>query len=43
MFCELNETEKMKVSLGNGKEIQVDGIGIVTISTKEGKTKMIHA
>ncbi|KAJ0094872.1 hypothetical protein Patl1_15003 [Pistacia atlantica] len=42
MFKELDETRKMQVKLGNGKEIQVEGKGTVAIKTSHGKVKLLH-
>ncbi|TYK21566.1 Retrovirus-related Pol polyprotein from transposon TNT 1-94 [Cucumis melo var. makuwa] len=36
VFKELNEGEKLKVELGNGKELQVEGKGTVGIETHHG-------
>ncbi|KAL4032489.1 hypothetical protein IC575_005567 [Cucumis melo] len=36
VFKELNEGEKLKVELGNGKELQVEGKGMVGIETHHG-------
>ncbi|GMI94224.1 hypothetical protein HRI_003091700 [Hibiscus trionum] len=37
IFKELNEAEKLKVELGNGKELQFEGKGTVGIETSHGK------
>ncbi|KAJ0087758.1 hypothetical protein Patl1_33012 [Pistacia atlantica] len=42
MLKELDETRKMQVKLGNGKEIQVEGKGTVAIKTSHGKVKLLH-
>ena len=42
IFKELDETQKMKVKLGDNKEIQVEGKGTVAIKTSHGKVKLLH-
>lgn len=42
LFKELDETKKVKVQLRNGKEIQVEGKGIVILKTSNGKVKVLH-
>ncbi|XP_028079521.1 uncharacterized protein LOC114281273 [Camellia sinensis] len=42
LFKELDETQKLKVQLGNAKEIQVEGKGTVSIKTTHGNIKLLH-
>ncbi|KAK3001640.1 hypothetical protein RJ639_021269 [Escallonia herrerae] len=42
LFKELDETQKLKVKLGNGKEMQIEGKGIVGIETSHGNVKLLH-
>lgn len=42
LFHELDETQKIKVQLGNAKEMQVEGKGAVKIETSYGKVKMLN-
>ena len=41
LFKELDETKKIKVQLGNIKEIQVEGKGTVQVHTSHDKAKML--
>jgi len=41
LFKELDETQKIKVQLGNRKEIQVEGKDTVGVHTSHGKEKML--
>ncbi|CAL5340443.1 unnamed protein product [Camellia sinensis] len=42
LFKELDETQKLKVQLGNAKEMQVEGKGTVSIKTTHGNIKLLH-
>ena len=42
LFKELDESQKKRVTLGDDKEIQVEGKGTVAITTSQGKTKLLH-
>ncbi|XP_021907551.1 uncharacterized protein LOC110821898 [Carica papaya] len=42
LFKEFDEAQKVKVQLGNRKEIQVEGKGTVTLETSNGKVKLLH-
>ncbi|KAL7143615.1 hypothetical protein ABFS83_08G204000 [Erythranthe nasuta] len=42
MFMELDETQRMKVELGKGQEVQVEGKGTVGIETSNGNVKLVH-
>ncbi|KAL3537426.1 hypothetical protein ACH5RR_000792 [Cinchona calisaya] len=42
IFKGLDETQKMKVKLGDNKDIQVEGKGTVEIKTSHGKVKSLH-
>ena len=41
LFKELDETQKIKVQLGNTKEMQVEGKGPVKVETSHGKIKQL--
>lgn len=41
-FKELDETKKRRIWLGDNKEIQVEGEGIVAVQTSQGKVKLIQ-
>ena len=42
LFVDLDESHKLKVKLGDNKEVQVQGRGTVAIKTNQGKVKLIH-
>ncbi|XP_075499941.1 uncharacterized protein LOC142538514 [Primulina tabacum] len=42
MFKELDETQKVKVQLGNGKDVQVEWKGTIGIETTNGKIKLLR-
>ena len=42
IFKELDETQKISINLGDNKDIQVEGKGMVTIKTSNGKVKLLH-
>ena len=42
LFRDLDETKKLKVKLGDDKEIQVEGEGTVAISNSPDKVKLLH-
>ncbi|KAA8524804.1 hypothetical protein F0562_011227 [Nyssa sinensis] len=42
LFKELDETQKLKVQLGNAKEMQVEGKGTVGIETTHGNVKLLY-
>ncbi|XAR59466.1 RNA-directed DNA polymerase [Bertholletia excelsa] len=42
LFCELDETHKVIVRLGDDKLIQVEGKGTIALETKGGKVKFLH-
>ena len=42
IFKELDETEKRKVELGSGKEVQVEGKGAIHIKSTLGKVKLLY-
>ncbi|KAK2983132.1 hypothetical protein RJ640_022604 [Escallonia rubra] len=42
LFKELDETQKLKVKLGNGKEIQIEGKGTVGSETSHSNVKLLH-
>ncbi|KAL3533483.1 hypothetical protein ACH5RR_007004 [Cinchona calisaya] len=42
IFKELDETQKVKVKLGDNKDIQVEGKGTIEIKTSHGKVKFSH-
>ncbi|CAL5412844.1 unnamed protein product [Camellia sinensis] len=42
LIKELDETQKLKVQLGNAKEMQVEGKGTVSIKTTHGNIKLLH-
>lgn len=42
LFRNLDKSKKLKVKLGDDKEIQVKGDGIVAISTSSSGVKLIH-
>ena len=41
LFKELDETQKIKVQLGNTKEMQVEGKCLVKVETNHGKIKQL--
>ncbi|XP_039127068.1 uncharacterized protein LOC120263267 [Dioscorea cayenensis subsp. rotundata] len=41
-FTELDESQKLKVRLGDDKEIEVEGRGTVAISFEGGSVKLLH-
>ena len=42
LFRDLNESKRVKVRLGDDKEIQVEGKGIIILKTIEGNVKLLH-
>ncbi|KAA8547740.1 hypothetical protein F0562_004169 [Nyssa sinensis] len=42
LFKELDETQKLKVQLGNAKEMQVEGKGTVGIESTHGNVKLLY-
>lgn len=41
LFKELDESQKLQVRLGDNKQMQVEGRGIVTVETSNGKVKLL--
>lgn len=42
LFTNLDKSHKVTICLGNDKEMEVPGLRIVTISTKNGELKQLH-
>lgn len=42
LFKEIDESHKLKVKLGDDKEVQVEGKGIVAVQNDHGKLKLIY-
>lgn len=42
LFENLDESQKIKVRLGDDKEIQVQGKGTVALAATGGRTKLLH-
>ncbi|GKU85713.1 hypothetical protein SLEP1_g340 [Rubroshorea leprosula] len=42
LFRTIDETVKLKVRLGDNKQVQIEGKGIIAIRTKSGIEKLIH-
>ena len=42
MFRDLDETKRLKVKLGDDKEIRVEGEGTMAISTSPNIVKLLH-
>ncbi|KAH1232103.1 Retrovirus-related Pol polyprotein from transposon TNT 1-94 [Glycine max] len=42
MFRELNESLKSKVRLGDEKQLEVEGRGMIAIKTEQGNTKLLY-
>ena len=42
LFNDLDLSKKIVVRLGDGKKMEVAGKGTVSLSTKDGKTKLLH-
>lgn len=42
LFKDLDESKRIKVRLGDDKEIQVEGKGNVVFKTKEGSARLLH-
>ena len=42
MFKNLDETVRSKVRLGDDKQLEVAGVGIVAIKSDNGNVKLIH-
>ena len=41
MFRDIDETHKLKVRLGDNKQIQVEGKGTIEVKTNQGKVKYV--
>lgn len=42
LFTNLDESREVSVRLGNDKEIEVCGVGTITINTRSGELKQLH-
>lgn len=42
LFISLDETQKVSVRLGNDKEMMVQGVGVVSVSSHTGEEKRLH-